>query len=87
MIKLTELLGREVMDRDAQSLGRAREFRCYVESTRAIHEPEVSQLLCGGGGLRMRLGLHPRKVLTVEWSDVDALKRGRLWAKVVKPDQ
>jgi hypothetical protein len=47
----------------------------------------VSQLLCGGGGLRMRLGLHPRKVITVEWSDVDALKRGRLWTKVVKPEQ
>jgi len=84
--RLTELLGREVMDRNARSLGRAREFRCYVETTRAIHEPGISQLLCGGG-LRMRLGLHPRKVVTVEWSDVDALKRGRLWTRVVKPDQ
>ena len=87
MIRLTELLGRVVMDRDAQSLGRAREFRCYAESADAIEEPEVSQLLCGGGGLRLRLGAHPRKVITVEWADITAFERGKLWADVLKPEQ
>jgi hypothetical protein len=75
------------MDRDAQSLGRVREFRCHVRSTKAIDEPAISQLLCGGGGLQLRLGVYTRKVIKVDWSDVTALQRGKLWAAVEKPEE
>ena len=75
------------MDRNAQALGRAREFRCYAESADAIYEPEVAQVLCGRGGMWLRLGAHPRKAIVVGWSDIRKLERGKLWADVLKPEQ
>ena len=78
-----------MLDRNGRSLGRVHEVRCTASPSRAVRqrEPEIADLVCGSGGLRVRFGARPRRVVTVRWSDIVEIKRGRLHANIDKPER
>jgi hypothetical protein len=80
--------GLEVLDRNGQSLGRVHEVRCNSSPSRAARQgaPEIADLVCGGQGIRVRFGARPRKVVTVRWTDIVEFKRGKLLARIEKPE-
>jgi hypothetical protein len=87
--KLTELRGREVLDRQGRSFGRVHEVRCRPSPSRATHQeaPQVAELLCGSGGIRARFGVRPGKLQPVAWADIVEFREGRLWARIDRPGQ
>jgi sporulation protein YlmC with PRC-barrel domain len=73
--RLSELLGREVVDENGQRLGRVHDVVCDRQPAAAT----VSALLIGSGGLLSRAGIPGgRRTDRVDWQDVRRVEPRRI---------
>jgi sporulation protein YlmC with PRC-barrel domain len=73
--RLSDLLGREVVDESGRRLGRVHDVVC----DRQPAEARVSSLLVGSAGLFSRLGLSGgRRADRIDWQDVRRIESHRI---------
>ncbi len=73
--RLSELLGREVVDESGRRLGRVHDIVCDRQQAAAA----VSALLIGSGGVFSRAGIRgKRRTDRVDWHDVQRIEPHRV---------